>query len=121
MQRLRLYTSGIKPPPLGSSQDVILRKFLALESRKEIEKNRFLLNMAAAVGGGKKEWVEKLGVYWNTYVSLELGVDTSEIKEEEDFKYQSMLESYERVKKVKLTAVKRGKMIVVDGIKGLET
>lgn len=75
-----------------------------------------------AVGGRTKEWIDTLSPHWNTYVALELGLDSSPTVEKQKVETEDMLTLYKKVKKVELKAKKlRGRGgIVVSGIRDLE-
>lgn len=109
-----------------SSRDIVLRKFLSLESKKEIEKNRILTNFVALSGAGtsanSSEWVADIQSHWNTYVSLELGMDTDIISKKKEVEEDRLRMEYEKIKTHKITAYKSkdGKSIVVQGLKRLQ-
>lgn len=93
-----------------------------MEANKEIQK-QMLLNIAIVSGGGKKEWVDALSPHWNTYISLELGLDTEVEIQKEEIEKLNLLETYSRVKATKVTAKRsrtNPKQLIVEGLKDLE-
>lgn len=74
MHRMRLHTSGIKLPPLGSIQDVAMRKYLLHEEDMALERDRLQM-MTAMIGGlalqsnaARKGWGNSVNRVWNTIV-----------------------------------------------------
>lgn len=111
-QRVDLYLSGVKVPKLGSSQDIVLRKFLTNRSSKEVYLNKLLARTALNTSEGKKELIDDVTSSWNDYVNLVFYLENT--KEE---KTKEMMEEYEVWKKI-MPKVKLGKdgKLVVTGI-----
>ena len=74
--------SGLRVPPLGSSQDVVYRAFLARRSLKEIKHTRLLGAIAIASGPDSKEWGSHITSLLNKYADSALFLST--IEEDKD-------------------------------------
>ena len=80
-----------------------------------------LLNIAIACGNGKKEWVDSLSPVWNTYLSLELGLDTDLEDQVQELEKSNMIDTYNKVKATKLTARRnKSNQLIVEGMRELE-
>lgn len=83
MQRMRLHTQGIKVPPLGSSQDKVLRQFAVREAELEAKRTEFqmltLLTNPQIVEDQKwREWKDTVSGVWKKYVSMLFNEDISD-------------------------------------------
>jgi hypothetical protein len=124
---MRLYTSGIEVPRLGSLKDRILRRFQMEESKKEIKKNSLLAFIAVHSptfedAGKAKEWSKRISTIWTEYSSLELGLEI--IENEDDNKevdsVKAMTLAYtEFVKKLSPQLTKENGRVVVKGLDAL--
>jgi len=72
MHRMRLFTSGVKLPNLGSLKDVAMRKFLIHEEDLQLERDRLQM-MTAMIGGvalssqaARQGWGESVSRTWDT-------------------------------------------------------
>jgi hypothetical protein len=113
---MKLYTSGVKLPKLGSPQDRVLRNYLLKESQKEVAKTQLLAMMVANVvqfsdNGAARDWNDRVKKIWNGYLGLEYGLEIPEHTDQE----VKMIEHYsKKVKhlKPKLTKGDKGQFIV---------
>jgi len=85
---MRLYTSGVKVPKLGSLQDRVIRQHFNSEAEKETKKVQLLALLAAnSVQYSDKEastkWENKVRAIWNKYLELEYGIEIPEHTENE--------------------------------------
>jgi hypothetical protein len=111
---MRLYTSGVKVPLLGSFQDNMLRKFLMQEAHREIQKTGFLVNMALA-SVSDPEQARQLRSNWSAYINMELGIPAGET---DSAKLEAaMMQEYEKVRKLKPRLINRDGKLSVTGLK----
>lgn len=80
MQRMRLYTQGVKLPKLGTIQDRMLRQFLLKEAELEAKRVEFqmltlLTNPTAPDEESARRWRRKVTDIWRGYVSKLFVVD----------------------------------------------
>jgi hypothetical protein len=104
---MRLYTSGVKPPKLGTVQDKVIRQFMTSESDKETKKVQILALLAVQTLPAEDDRVKKI---WKSYLGLEYGIEIPEHTDHE----KKMMDYYDRVvKKLKPSMfMKQGKLIV---------
>lgn len=106
MQRLDLYTSGVKVPKLGSSLDILSRAFLTKRTNKEVSFAKLVAYAAASNSDGKAK--EDITHIWSEYLD-QAYYQESTLKKNE----AHMLAEYEKVKDLKLTAtVSKGGIVV---------
>jgi hypothetical protein len=111
---MRLYTSGIKVPPLGSIEDRVIRKFMTKESERDTKKIQFMALLAVQSLPEKDDRVKKL---WKEYLSLEYGVILPEHTEKED----AMIDFYANVvSKMKPQLTMNNGKVVVSGFEFLK-
>lgn len=113
---MKLYTSGVKLPRLGSAQDRVIRSYLLKESQKEVAKTQLLAMLVTNSiqfqdASAASDWHGKVKKIWNGYLGLEYGI---EIPEHTDKEVQ-MIEHYsQKIKhlKPKLTKGDKGRYVV---------
>lgn len=97
MQRMELYTSGVKVPRLGSKLDILSRAYLTHKINKEVAIGKILAYSASGVS--KPEVSRDITSIWRNYVNL------SYFLEEETRELESaMLAEYEKTKHISLKA-----------------
>ena len=74
MQRMRLHTSGVKVPRLGTVQDRVLRNYLTKEAGLEISRTKFTMLQAMMAPEFKSDnarstWMDEIKDTWDTYLS----------------------------------------------------
>lgn len=114
MQRLRLYTSGVKVPKLGSYKDSVLRQFMLMESKKNINLNQIQAYIAMAAGDSK-QWQANIKKIWSSYIALELGMEVEDEEKATLNSEKEMMSQYEAVRKLRPKLIvdrKNGKLIV---------
>lgn len=117
---MRLYTSGVKLPKLGSLQDRTLRSYLIKEANLEISKAKLTMLQTLVTPTfkdeqGRSSWVEKVGEVWNEFLSSVLLFEMPK----ESPKETALREYYDRViSKLRPTAIKDQKTgkVTVSGI-----
>lgn len=96
MQRVKLYTQGVKLPQLGSSQDVVLRQYMVKEAELEAKRAEFqmltlLTNPTITEDSKWKEWKGTVKNVWTQYIGLlfntETDVDTTSKSDKELMEY----------------------------------
>ena len=83
MQRMELYTSGVKVSKLGSLQDRISRQFLYKKLNKDLILSSLLAHIASGVGEGR-DWYSKISSLWSEYTALSTYTEGTRQKHEED-------------------------------------
>src|SRR5437763_14744037 len=94
---MKLYTSGVKLPKLGSPQDRVIRNYLLKETQKEVAKTQLLAMLVTNSiqfkdASSASDWHDKVKRIWNGYLGLEYGI---EIPEHTDKEIQ-MIEHYNK-------------------------
>ena len=113
---MRLYLSGVKVPKLGTLQDRVIRAHMITESQKESKKTQLLALLVANSipfddQNAAENWNTKIKRLWNSYLSLEYGLELPEHTEKE----MAMMEYYQNhIKGLKAQLVmKDGKPTVI--------
>lgn len=97
MQRLDLFTSGVKVPRLGTRLDILSRAFLTKKTHKEVSFAKLVAYSAANSSDRKVR--EDITRIWSEYLD-QAYYQESTIQRIET----AMLTEYEKVKDLKLTA-----------------
>jgi len=71
---MRLHTSGVKVPRLGTVQDRVLRNYLTKEAGLEISRTKFTMLQAMMTpefksDSAKTTWMDEIKDTWDTYLS----------------------------------------------------
>lgn len=96
MQRMKLHTQGVKLPPLGSSQDVVLRQYVVKEAELEAKRAEFqmltlLTNPTITEDAKWREWKGTVKNVWQQYVGMlfhtPVEIDTQSEKDKQLIEY----------------------------------
>ncbi len=113
MQRMELYTSGVKVPRLGTPLDRLSRAYLTHKLNRELAFTKLLAYTASNTGGEKI--TREVNSIWRDYVNLTYFLE-DDVRNSEAL----MMKEYEAVKDLKLTATTVGtganKEIVISGL-----
>jgi hypothetical protein len=120
MQRMRLHTSGVKVPKLGSLHDRLFRNFLIKEAGVEISRARFSMLQAMVTPelkseSAKSSWIDEIKGSWDTYLARVLLYDIPK----ESPKERALRDYYDKViSKVRPVVTKNKKTgnLTVQGI-----
>jgi hypothetical protein len=69
MQRMELYTSGVKMPKFGSNLDIMARRYLFKKANKDLTFASLVAHIASSAGNSR-EWTDNISRIWNEYVNL---------------------------------------------------
>lgn len=89
---------GIKPPPLGSPQDIVLRKYDLIEGEKQVTFNKIITQAVLVLGKGNQEFTSSTTKLWNQYVNLVYNTKHEAINEE-----MEMRADYDKYRRLKAT------------------
>ena len=110
VQRIELFASGVKVPPLGSLQDKILRQYQLKKAFKEVSKQKAIVLGLIAVAGANKASKSVLELVLSTfddYSSQELYLERALEEMEKDMRQE--LEFW-KLTKPKVSKGKDGKL-----------
>lgn len=119
---MKLYTTGVKVPKLGSLHDRMIQSYFLKESEKEIKKTQLLTFLAmntipATTKEGIQEYEGKIKKAWVKYLELEYGVKLPEKTEKEII----LAEYYEKVvKRMKPKLIRKKGRLIVQGLEPLQ-
>lgn len=110
MQRMKLYTSGVKLTRLGSLHDRVIRQYLTKETELEAKKHEFsmlvaLTNPSFDSDSKRDGWVKTLQKSWNSFLGKLFNVDVPETTSEEE----ALKEYYDRVVSKMNLAIRKDK------------
>jgi len=115
MQRLRMYTSGVKLPGLGSIKDKILRGFMEHETLRRLKSEQINWTIAALAAGPENKKILK--ELWDELVALEIGGESSQktrkIAEDDEVRW---LAEYEAMKSRNVKLVSTNGKLSVEGL-----
>ena len=113
MQRMELFTSGVKVPKLGSLQDRMARGYLTHKLNREIAYAKLLAYTASNTEDEKVS--REINNIWREYVNVSCFLGENVRARE-----MKMMQEYENIKDIKLAATCVGKgtdkKVVITGI-----
>lgn len=109
--RIKLYLKGIKPPPLGSVQDRVLRAAVFHEIKTEVAKEKLhVLSRQFTLSGSKEDW-NRMSQGLSEYIKLAFNLELDYEKQEQALR-EEFSELQEKDVRFKITE----KGIVISGL-----